>query len=275
LALQRLQAAQQVQQPGAAAIRPAQPQPAAQPLPATTANFTPEQLETLRQQIVVFKQLKKNAEQVTAEDLAKCKPKPLPTALQPRPASVVLPPAVAVAAAQAAGVPGGAGAAALRPATGGLPMAGLRPALPSSLTAMAGVQQQPMRPVASLGRGAPVGGAAAAAAGAPGRGVQPAGRPGAEVAVKAEPPAGPSHPPMDEPVRRPAGPMYSLQPHPDVPRESTPALQLPAQFSARVRMMRVEFRTSGCVVSKHRAVNVGLQTYPCAMQRQHRALAHG
>jgi hypothetical protein len=43
--------------------------------------------------------------------------------------------------------------------------------------------------------------------------VQAPGRPGTDstaAAVKAEPPPGPSHPPMDEPVRRPAGPVLSM-----------------------------------------------------------------
>lgn len=218
LALQRqaqhqAAAQQQLQQPGgAAAIRPA----LQQPMPPLTANFTQDQLDTLREQIVVFKKHKKGEVQVTADELAKCKPKPLPAALHPRPPQVVVPPAAAVAAAAAAAqagvLPGGPGA--VRPLQGGI-----RPQLASGLAALTAgggaMQNQQLRAATptGLGRGQALGGAAAA--GAPGRpGQQQAGRPGADAAaaaVKPEPPKGPSHPPMDEPVRRLAGPVLSMQ----------------------------------------------------------------
>lgn len=191
----------------AAAARPALQQVATQPLPNTTANFTPDQLETLKEQIVAFKKHKKGAEKVTPEELAKCKPKPLPTALQPRASQAVVPPAAAVA---------GAAGAAVRPAAAaGLAMQGMRPQLSTGVAALAAShqQQQQLRAAAAAanlgGRGAL--GAAGAAAG---RGVQQQGRPGADGAAsaKAEPPPGPSHPPMEEPVRRPAGPVLSMVP---------------------------------------------------------------
>lgn len=215
LALQRQQAAQQQQSAAAAAAaaaaRPQVPQVPAQPLPQMTANFTPDQLETLRLQIVVFKKHKRG-DKVMTEELANCKPKPLPAALQPRPAQVALPPGAAVAAAQAAAV---------RPAgAAGLPLQGIRPQLAAGVAAL--TANRPAAAANAAVRGAAAAGAAAAAAAAAAGRVTPqAGRPGGDgaVAVKAEPPPGPSHPPMDEPVRRPAGPVLSLLPAPEVPRE--------------------------------------------------------
>lgn len=210
LALQRQQqAAAQLQPAGAAAaaaaaaVRPQQPAAAAQQARAvTTAGFTNEQLDTLTKQIMVFKKYKKGAEQVSADELAACKPKPLVQSLQHRGPGVVLPPA-AVAAAP------GAAAAGIRPANAAaLPLQGIRPAqLANNMAALGGAHQQ-LRPTGSLGRGA------GSAGGAAGRGVQAPGRPAGEGAAAApkEPPPGPSHPPMEAPVRRPAGPVLSMHP---------------------------------------------------------------
>jgi hypothetical protein len=120
-----------------------------------------------------------------------------------------------------------------------------------------------------------VGVAAAAAAGAPGRAVQPPGRQGAD--VKAEPPAGPSHPPMDEPVRRPAGPLLSILPPPLDGRKYTYAPASLCRFglvmlvTSCVCMLLFGVGTHEVCCCKHQGATVGLHTNARddMLQRQH------
>lgn len=76
-------------------------QPAAVQRPPTTSCFTPEQMNTLKRQLVLFKRFQRK-EQMTAEEVASSRPLPLPASSQQHSVAAVLAPAAAVAAPQAA-----------------------------------------------------------------------------------------------------------------------------------------------------------------------------
>eukprot|EP00878_Enallax_costatus_P027104 GHUV01029150.1.p1 GENE.GHUV01029150.1~~GHUV01029150.1.p1 ORF type:complete len:553 (+),score=288.07 GHUV01029150.1:285-1943(+) len=214
LALQQQQAAQQQ------AARPPQ------------MGFTQEQLVVLKEQIMLFKAVKKGTEPVTQEALQKCKPPPLPPP----------PPAVAPAAVPAA-APGLA--AGVRPVA---PIVGASTA--ANPAALAALQQQLHRqqqqPAALAQQALQQRNLAAAQqqqprAMAPGAGA--AGRPGQQQAAgvpggQPEAPLGPTTPPMEVPVRRPAGPLLGMLP----PAELAPGAGAPPSLNVDVpRMLLREF----------------------------------
>jgi len=183
-----------------------------------TNNFTDDQLTTLREQIVLFKCIKKNTAPVSKQDVENCKPKPLPVQL--------LAPALTPAAQQPAAV----AAATARPGMGAVNAAALqqqqqqqlRPQANAAAASLAAQQQQLQR--ASLA-------AAAAAAQRPAAAAQTAaGRPGqrADGAAAGQQQQqqqqpqellGPTTPPMEVPVRRYAGPLLGMLPPQEVQRE--------------------------------------------------------
>jgi hypothetical protein len=216
------------QQQQQAAAPPAAPQP-----PPTTANFLPDQLATLKEQIVVFKKAKKGVEKVAAEELSRCKPKPLPAPPQAQQLAMPTAAALAAAANAAAGQPAGAlgpaflppGAAALQQQQG----VQLRQQLPpGNLAAFAAGPQQQQQVAAAAaaaaalasraGSGPPSSGGMALPPGA-GRAERP-GDAAAAGGVKPPEQLGPSVAPMSLPVRRFAGPVLSIvPPGAEAPRE--------------------------------------------------------
>lgn len=205
LALQQQQALKQQQAAAAAAQTPDPSQ----------LGFTQEQLVVLKEQIMLFKAVKKGTEPVTQEALQKCKPPPLPPP-PPRPASV-LPTAVS---GLAAGVKPLAPVVATSGAANPAALAALQQQLqrqqqqPAALAQHA-LQQRNLAAVAQQRALAP------GAAGAVGRsGQQQAAAAGAAASAPAELQLGPTTPPMDVPVRRPAGPLLGMLPPAELARKS-------------------------------------------------------
>jgi SWI/SNF-related matrix-associated actin-dependent regulator of chromatin subfamily A protein 2/4 len=205
------------QQQAPAAVRPA----AAVPEPPQMG-FTPEQLVVLKEQIMLFKTVKKGSE-VKSEALEKCRPPPLPAPALPQQQALIAPLAGAVRPAGVAALqqhvrPPAAALAAvqqqqlqqqLQAQLQAQQAAQLSAQQAAQLQAAGAAQQQQQQQ--QLQR--------AAQAQAQQRSAAAGARAGQAAAAQAEAQTGPSTPPMDLPVRRWAGPLLSLLPPAELARK--------------------------------------------------------
>jgi hypothetical protein len=181
--------------------------------------FTPEQLVVLKEQIMLFKTVKKGSE-VKSEALEKCRPPPLPAPALPQQQALIAPLAGAVRPAGVAALqqhvrPPAAALAAVQQQQ-------LQQQLQAQLQAQQAAQLQAQHAAQLQAAGAAQlqqQQQRAAQAQAQQRNAAAGARAGQAAAAQAEAQTGPSTPPMDLPVRRWAGPLLSLLPPAELARK--------------------------------------------------------